>query len=334
MTLLEVKNLSIDFAAPATTKGSGCIPVVQDISFDIKAGETLAVVGESGCGKSVTALSLLNLIPNPPGKVTKGTALFKGKNIFSLNNKELCHLRGNQIAMIFQEPMSSLNPVMTIGNQIAEPIRNHFRVTKKEALKQALLLLEKVQIPDAATRLKLYPHQLSGGMCQRVMIAIALACNPEIIIADEPTTALDVTIQAQLLCLMKKLTQEKQTALILITHNLGIVAQYADRVQVMYAGRIVEKATATELYKNPRHPYTLGLLNSVPRLDNGEKQKLIPIPGQPPNFLDLPPGCPFHPRCRFRIEKCMCQAPPFAPVTDSHETACWVNISKKDSADA
>jgi oligopeptide transport system ATP-binding protein len=323
MPLLEVKNLHTHFFTE-----DGIVKAVDGISYDLYEGETLGLVGESGCGKTVSALSVIRLIPNPPGKVVEGEILFEGRNLLALSEDEICDVRGNRIAMIFQEPMTSLNPVLTIGRQIAEPMELHLGMSKDDALSKSITLLEEVQIPEARTRITAYPHLFSGGMRQRAMIAMGLGCNPTLIIADEPTTALDVTIQAQLLELLKGLTQEFGTALIIITHNLGVVARYADRVNVMYAGRIVEKGTAREIYGDPRHPYTIGLMASVPRLDQDMKEKLVPIEGQPPDLLAVPKGCAFHPRCTYAIERCRQEVPILKSVTEKHETACWVNVKQ------
>ena len=322
--LLEVKNLSTHFFTE-----DGLIKAVDGISYDLNEGETLGLVGESGCGKSVSALSLLRLIPNPPGKIVSGQVFFEGQDLLKLSEDEICSVRGNRMAMIFQEPMTSLNPVLTIGRQVMEPMELHKGMSKVEALMECLRLLTKVHIPEPRTRVNAYPHQFSGGMRQRAMIAMGLSCDPRLIIADEPTTALDVTIQAQLLELMKGLTRDFGTALIIITHNLGVVARYADRVNVMYAGRFVEKATARDLYKDPLHPYTIGLMASVPRLDQDVKQKLLPVEGQPPDLLSLPAGCAFHPRCSHRVEKCMEEAPRLKTVADNHEIACWVDVRER-----
>ena len=319
--LLSVKNLSVHFVT-----GSGTVKAVDRISYGLNAGETLGIVGESGCGKSVSALSLLRLIPNPPGKIVSGEILFDGRDLLKASKEEICNIRGNKIAMIFQEPMTSLNPVLTIGHQVREPLLVHKRMGKKQAAAEAIKALKKVHIPDSDRRFAEYPHQFSGGMRQRTMVAMGLTCAPKIIIADEPTTALDVTIQAQLLRLMKQLTTETGAALILITHNLGIIARYADRVNVMYAGRIVEKASAADLYKSPKHPYTIGLMASVPKLDQDVKTRLHPIEGQPPDLADMPQGCAFHPRCRYRVEKCCVKSPQLRIVSHDHEIACWIDV--------
>jgi oligopeptide transport system ATP-binding protein len=321
--LLSVKNLSTHFFTR-----DGIVKAVNDISYDINEGEILGLVGESGCGKSVSALSLLGLIPNPPGKIVNGEIIFEGRDLMKLSNDEICKVRGHRIAIIFQEPMTSLNPVLTIGDQIKEPITLHKGLTREDALKKTLKLLNKVHISQGKTRANAYPHEFSGGMQQRVMIAMGISCSPRLIIADEPTTALDVTIQNQLLELMKQLSVDSGSALLLITHNLGIVARYADRVNVMYAGQIVEKAVTRDLYRDPRHPYTIGLMASVPRLDQDVRKKLVPIEGQPPDLIHLPPGCPFMPRCKYRIERCGTQNPKLTPVSENHETACWVDVKK------
>ena len=322
--LLEVKNLSTHFFTD-----DGLVKAVDNISYSLNEGETLGLVGESGCGKSVSALSLLRLIPNPPGKIVSGKVIFEDHDLLTLSEDEICRIRGNRMAMIFQEPMTSLNPVMSIGRQLMEPMEIHCHMTREEIQERCIDLLKRVHIPEASTRMNAYPHHFSGGMLQRAMIAMGLACNPRLIIADEPTTALDVTIQAQLLELMKDLTREFGTALIIITHNLGIIARYADRVNVMYAGRIVEKSTAMDLYKNPRHPYTIGLMASVPRLDQDMKKKLEPIEGQPPDLIHLPSGCSFHPRCGYRIERCLNETPELKTVNENHEIACWVDVKKQ-----
>ncbi|MGO9017916.1 MAG: ABC transporter ATP-binding protein [Syntrophobacteraceae bacterium] len=321
--LLEIKNLSTHFFTD-----DGLIKAVDNISYDICDGETVGIVGESGCGKSVSALSLLRLIPNPPGKIVSGEMFFEGRDLVKLTENEMSEVRGNKIAMIFQEPMNTLNPVRTIGWQISEPMEIHLGMSRKEGLKKCVQLLADVKIPEPSVRLNSYPHLLSGGMRQRAVIAMGLACNPRLIIADEPTTALDVTTQAQLLELMKNLTRDFGTALIIITHNLGIVARYADRINVMYAGRLIEKGTAKDIFKNPRHPYTEGLLASVPRLDLDTKKKLVPIEGQPPDFLHIPRGCSFHPRCVYAFDRCRVETPELIPILERHEAACWRNVKR------
>jgi oligopeptide/dipeptide ABC transporter ATP-binding protein len=317
--LLDVINLSTHFFTPR-----GILKAVDNVSFRVENGETLALVGESGSGKSVAALSLLNLIPNPPGKITSGEIFFEGKDILKLSSEEIRKIRGNRIAMIFQEPMTSLNPVLTIGDQVMEPIIHHKGISKAETAQACWQLLEKVHIPDPKMRAKSYPHMLSGGMKQRSVIAMGLSCSPSLIIADEPTTALDVTIQAQLLELMKQLTRDMGTSMILITHDLGIVARYADRVNVMYAGHIVEKASVKELYANPGHPYTMALMASVPRIDHDFKKKLKPIQGNPPDLLNIPKGCAFHPRCNQKRNICMEVSPKLKLMDNNHEIACWI----------
>ena len=320
LPLLRVRDLSVSFRTPR-----GTVRAVDSLSFDLAAGETLAIVGESGSGKSVTALSLLRLIPDPPGRIDSGEVLFDGRDLLKLDDAAIRAIRGDRIAMIFQEPMSSLNPVLTVGMQVAEPIQLHRKASWASAYEKATALLSKVSIPDAASRLRSYPHQYSGGMRQRVMIAMALACQPQLIIADEPTTALDVTVQAQILSILKQLTKEANSALILITHDLGVVARYADRVAVMYGGRIVETASAADLYARPRHPYTRGLMASVPRLDDGEKKRLVPIDGQPPDLAQLPPGCAFAPRCRQAFGRCRAERPVLESAATLHRKACFAD---------
>ena len=316
--LLQVRNLTTRFNTER-----GPVTAVDDVSLEVNAGETVAIVGESGSGKSVTALSIMRLIPSPPGRIEAGSVMFEGQDLLKLNDAAIRSIRGNRIAMIFQEPMSSLNPALTVGLQVAEPAQLHRGVTWSRALDMAKELLSRVRIPDAASRLASYPHQYSGGMRQRVMIAMALACQPRLIIADEPTTALDVTVQAQILDLLKELTRETGSSLLLITHDLGVVARYADRVAVMYGGRIVESAPARVLYKAPRHPYTLGLMASIPRLDGAAGRPLVPIDGQPPDLALLPPGCAFSPRCRSVTAICHTDRPPLAPVGEQHLKACF-----------
>ena len=303
--LLQVRNLRTSFNTP-----DGKITAVAGVTFDIHHGETLGLVGESGCGKSVTALSIMQLVPNPPGVIEQGEVMFDGTDLLKLSNKEMQAVRGSGIGMIFQEPMSSLNPVLSIGRQITEPLEVHLELGKAAALDRAAELLNMVGIADSRQRLDDYPHQLSGGQRQRVMIAIALSCEPKLLIADEATTALDVTIQAQILELMKNLTSQLGTALLIITHNLGIIARYADRLNVMYAGKIRESGTAEQVYLNPAHPYTIGLLNSVPRLDRPATDRLDPIPGEIPDPSDLPTGCAFRPRCRWATTQCEVDEPP------------------------
>ena len=319
--LLQVDKLQTVFR-----QGRRQVKAVDGISFSVARGETLAIVGESGSGKSVTAMSLLRLIPSPPGEIVDGDVFFDGRNLLDMSEDELRDIRGNEVAMIFQEPMTSLNPVLTVRQQLSEPMRVHRKVKEQDIEARCLDLLRQVRIPDPETRLDAYPHQFSGGMRQRVMIAMALACEPRLLIADEPTTALDVTVQAQILELLKDLTREHGSSMILITHDLGVVARYADRINVMYAGRMVESGTALEIFEQPRHPYTLGLINSMPRLDASEKARLMPIEGQPPDLGNLPPGCAFHPRCPFAVEQCRQEAPPLEPYQGHHLKACWVNV--------
>ena len=316
--LLEVKGLQTQFATEA-----GTVKAVDNISYDVNAGETVAIVGESGSGKSVGALSILRLIPDPPGRIIGGEILFEGQDLLTLSDEEIRHIRGRKISMVFQEPMTSLNPVLSIGMQLTETMILHLGINKEDADKRAVQLLGKVGISEPERRLRQYPHHLSGGMRQRVMIALALSCDPKLIIADEPTTALDVTIQAQILELMKNLTRELGVALIVITHNLGVVARYADRVNVMYAGKIVEMGTAEQIYHQPRHPYTIGLLNSVPRMDLPRGHKLIPIEGSPPDLTRLDDGCSYRPRCRWKIDRCEREYPPLGDVGDGQSSACW-----------
>jgi oligopeptide transport system ATP-binding protein len=316
--LLEVRSLVTQFS----TSG-GLVRAVDGVSWDVAEGETVALVGESGCGKSVSALSIMRLVAAPAGRIVGGEILFRGRDLLKLSEEEMRRVRGREIAMIFQEPMTSLNPVLTIGRQLTEGLEIHLGMSTADARRRAVELMGMVGIPDPARRLAQYPHQFSGGMRQRMMIAMALACNPALILADEPTTALDVTIQAQILELMKDLSRRLRVAMLVITHNLGVVARYADRVNVMYAGRIVERGSARELYRNPRHPYTVGLLGSVPRLDEPRKARLAPIEGQPPDLTRLPDGCSFTPRCRFRVERCSAEAPGLRPAGDAHVTACW-----------
>jgi oligopeptide/dipeptide ABC transporter ATP-binding protein len=315
--LLEVNNLKTYFF----TRG-GVVKAVDDVSFTIKPGETLGVVGESGCGKSVTALSVMRLVAEPPGKIVDGEILFNGENILEKSQDELTNLRGSKISMIFQDPMTSLNPVFTVGYQIAETVKRHRKdVNNDQAWKRAVEMLDLVRIPDARRRAKNYPHEFSGGMRQRVMIAIALACNPQLLIADEPTTALDVTIQAQILELMKGLSHEFGTAVMLITHDLGVVAGTCEHVNVMYAGHVVESAPVKQIFETPAHPYTVGLLNSIPRLDEPRGSRLTPIQGQPPDLTDPPPGCPYAPRCPKVQDRCRRERPELQPVGRGEQVA-------------
>jgi len=299
------------------------VHAVGGITYTVETGEAVAIVGESGCGKSVGAMSILRLIPEPPGRIVKGEVLFEGRDLLKLSNAEIRDVRGRDIAMIFQEPMTSLNPVFSVGRQLTETLLRHTDMKASQANERALELLIQVGISDPERRLEQYPHHLSGGMRQRVMIAMALACDPKLIIADEPTTALDVTIQAQILELMKGLSERLGVAQLIITHNLGVVARYAKRVNVMYAGKIVEMGLAKDIYHNPSHPYTLGLLASVPRLDQVRGTKLIPIEGQPPDLARLDEGCAFRPRCRFSTERCAQEIPELKTVSGEHQSACW-----------
>ncbi|MBE5395337.1 ABC transporter ATP-binding protein [Brevibacillus borstelensis] len=314
--LLEVKHLQTHFKTE-----DGVVPSVNGVSFSVAKGETLAIVGESGCGKSVTSLSIMGLVA-PPGEVVGGEIWLEGQNLLALSKKELRKLRGNKLSMIFQEPMTSLNPVFTIGNQLGEVFRQHRQMDKKEARAHSVEMLEHVGIPNAEKIVDSFPHQLSGGMRQRVMIAMALACNPALLIADEPTTALDVTIQAQILELLKKLNKEFQTGVILITHDLGVVAEMADRVVVMYAGEVVEQADVFSLFAEPKHPYTKGLLGSLPKLDEN-REELDSIPGSVPNPLDMPGGCAFHPRCPAATEECKQNKPQLQEVALNHLARCF-----------
>jgi oligopeptide/dipeptide ABC transporter ATP-binding protein len=318
-TLLEVKDLKTHFFTY-----SGVVKAVDGVSYDVEEGETLGLVGESGCGKSVSALSIMRLVATPPGRIVDGEIIFDGRDLLKLSDKEMRQIRGNQISMVFQEPMTSLNPVLTIERQLTESLQLHLSMKKQEARQEAIRRLEEVGIPDPESRVKQYPHQFSGGMRQRVMIAMALSCNPKLIIADEPTTALDVTIQAQILEVMKNLSKERGVSLIVITHNLGVVARYADRVNIMYAGRVIERGSAAEIYRNPKHPYTMGLLNSVPRLDLPRREKLDPIEGQPPDLIALPQGCSFRDRCRYSIDRCAEEPPPLRSIQGEHLAACFV----------
>ena len=327
-TLLKVRDLETHFKTP-----EGIVHAVNGVSFYIKEGETLGVVGESGCGKSVSMLSCLQLIPSPPGKVVAGEALFRGKDLLKMDAKDIRHVRGGQISMVFQDPMTSLNPVMTIGKQMAEPLMLHLNLTKEQARHRSIELLEMVGIPRAGERLKDYPHQYSGGMRQRVMIAMALSCNPQILIADEPTTALDVTIQAQIVDLVKRLRDELGMAIIWITHDLGVVANIAHRVMVMYGGFVIEEADVRDLYADPRHPYTLGLLGSLPKIHEDVHRKLFSIEGMPPILYQTPRSCPFAPRCTYAIERCWQENPLLEPVTDGHRVACWVDTMNGDQVE-
>jgi len=315
--LLDVENLEVRFW---TRRGT--VHAVNSISFTLSPGETLGIVGESGCGKSVTALALMGILPRA-GRVTAGTVRYDGRDLYTQSDSEWQRFRGKEIAMIFQDPMTSLNPVLTVGSQLREAIDAHLDLSKGESSDRVVELLDRVGIPHAKARAKDYPHQFSGGMRQRVMIAIALACEPKVLIADEPTTALDVTIQAQILDLLRDLVTERDTALILITHDLGVVAGMCERIQVMYAGTVIETGSARRIFASPRHPYTLGLLQSVPRLDTGRRQALQPIEGSPPNMLTEPTSCPFAPRCRYAQEDCLAALPLLRNVGPEQRAACF-----------
>ncbi len=320
--LLKVENLSTEFR----TEG-GVVKAVDDISFEVRTGETFALVGESGCGKSVTALSIMRLIPSPPGEITAGRVMFDGQDLLRIPNKAMRAIRGSKIGMIFQEPMSSLNPVLTIQSQLSEPLKIHMDLSGKAANARAEELINMVGIPDAKTRLNQYPHELSGGQRQRIMIAMAMSCTPRLLIADEATTALDVTIQAQILDLMQDVTEQTGAALLIITHNLGIVARYADKVAVMYAGKLREVSGAAELYAEPQHPYTVGLLRSVPRLDADKGAPLTPIAGEIPDLTDLPGGCAFNPRCKWAVDRCRVEDPVLEEVSPGRQVACFEHAS-------
>jgi len=320
-TLLEVKGLETRFYTQ-----DGVVKAVNGISYTLNEGETLAIVGESGCGKSVGVLSLLRLIPEPPGKVTGGQAVFMGRDLLKMDKEAIRQVRGKEMAMIFQDPMTSLNPVLTISRQITEALELHMGMDKHQAKNRAVELLEMVNIPEAGQRIDDYPHQFSGGMRQRVMIAMALSCMPQILIADEPTTALDVTIQAQIVELVKRLRDELGMAIIWITHDLGVVAGLAEKVIVMYAGSIVEEAPVEDLYGMPSHPYTIGLLGSLPRVDLIRDERLTSIEGMPPDLIALPDGCPFAARCDFVIDRCLTDVPPLMQVAPGHKSACWIDV--------
>lgn len=322
--LLEVKNLKTHFYTE-----DGIVPAVNGVDFSLKPGQTLGIVGESGCGKSITSMSIMRLIPTPPGKIVDGEIIFDDKNIVKLSEAEMRKIRGNDIAMIFQEPMTSLNPVYTIGSQIMEAIMLHQNMDKKAAREKCIEMLNLVGIPRAAEVVDDYPHQFSGGMRQRAMIAMALSCNPKLLIADEPTTALDVTIQAQIIELMKELKEKLNTAIMLITHDLGVVAEMADHVIVMYAGRVVEEANVVDLFKDPKHPYTVGLMKSKPSLEGGAK-RLDVIPGSVPNPLAMPKGCSFHPRCSHAMEICQKQIPELEEISLGRKVRCWLYTSERE----
>jgi len=316
--LLSINDLVVEFKTE-----DGVVHAVDGVSYDLFPGEILGIVGESGSGKSVSTLALLGLIPQPPGRIVSGTAMFKGQDLLRLKKRELRRVRGNEVAMVFQDPMTSLNPVLTVGNQLGEAIKTHFPDEKDDVVKQKVIdLLTLVGVPNPAQRYSQYPHEFSGGMRQRAMIAMAISNSPSLLIADEPTTALDVTIQAQVLEVLKRVQQETDAATILITHDLGIVAEMCDRVLVMYAGHIVESGTVETIFRSPRHPYTIGLMNSLPKLTEDEEW-LEPITGAPPSLINLPPGCPFHPRCFLARERCRQENPPLAAVEGSdHKSAC------------
>ncbi len=319
--MLEVKELKTIFSTQ-----DGVVNAVNGISYSLQPGEALGIVGESGCGKSVSVLSIMGLIPDPPGKIAGGEVWFQGTDLLKVSSREIREIRGNRIALIFQDPLTSLNPVLTIGRQISEAILLHTEMNKKQARQHTVELLNMVGIPEAENRLNNYPHQFSGGMRQRVMIAMALSCDPQLLIADEPTTALDVTIQAQIVDLVKKLRDELGMAVIWITHDLGVVAGFVDKVIVMYAGHIVEAAPLKEFYAKPSHPYSIGLLGSLPRLDSKTHQKLISIDGLPPDLIDVPDCCPFVSRCKYAIDRCAHENPSLRDLNPDHQIACWVDV--------
>jgi len=320
--VLEVHNLSTHFFTD-----DGVVKAVRDISFNVMPGETLGIVGESGCGKSVTAMSVLGLVQRP-GRVVNGEIVFKGKDLLKINKEQLRNIRGRDIAMIFQDPLSSLNPVLKVGYQIDEAMYAHDKIEREKVEQRAIDLLKQVRVSDAARRVKDYPHQFSGGMRQRAMIAMGVSNRPDLLIADEPTTALDVTVQAQILELLRDLNEQTGTAIILITHNLGVVAGLCKRVLVMYAGEIVEEGTAEQIFEKPQHPYTWSLLRSVPRIDSQKRSRLLSIEGLPPDLIDLPAGCKFNPRCPFRIERCFTESPPIEDVGSAQRAACWVTMER------
>jgi oligopeptide/dipeptide ABC transporter ATP-binding protein len=320
--LLDVNDLQVQFHTP-----EGTVYAVNGITYRIHEGEAVAVVGESGCGKSVSMMSILGLIPVPPGEIVAGKATWLGKDLLKLSEEELEQVRGGEIGMIFQDPMTSLNPVLSVELQLTEALRKHYQMDLEQARNRAVELLELVGIPDAKRRIREYPHQFSGGMRQRVMIAMMLACNPVLLIADEPTTALDVTIQAQIVDLVMRMREKMGMAMIWITHDLGVVAGLADRVIVMYAGYIVEEGPVDDLYERPLHPYTMALLSALPRVDKRREQRLKSIPGAPPSLLVKPHGCPFAPRCDYVFESCLAEMPPLMLVDANHHAACWINVS-------
>lgn len=319
--ILEIKGLRTHFFTD-----HGEVPAVDGVDLYVREGEVLGIVGESGCGKSVTSLSVMQLIPHPPGKIVGGSILFKGEDLVGIPEKRMRKIRGNEVAMIFQEPMTSLNPVYTIGDQIGETVRLHRHLSKKEAKAHSIEMLRKVGIPRPEQIINEYPHQLSGGMRQRVMIAMAMSCEPKLLIADEPTTALDVTIQAQILDLLRKLNEESGTAIMMITHDLGVVAELCDRVVVMYAGKVIEEGDVRSIFKKPQHPYTKGLIQSVPNLEV-KRNRLYSIPGNVPTPGDFPKGCRFAPRCEYAIEQCLVELPSLLEVDSGHRSRCWLNQS-------
>jgi oligopeptide transport system ATP-binding protein len=319
--ILEIKDLRTRFHI-----AEGTVYAVNGVSFFLHEGETLGVVGESGCGKSVTMMSIMGLIPIPPGEITSGQALYQGKDLLKLNESEMVEIRGKEIAMVFQDPMTAFNPVLSIGRQLGEPLRVHLGMNKEEIRERSIMLLDQVGIPEPGNRLMDYPHQFSGGMRQRAMIAMALSCSPSILIADEPTTALDVTIQAQIVELVQSIRTSMNMSVIWITHDLGVVAEIAERVLVMYAGFIVEEARVEALYEDPRHPYTQALLAALPRVDRRREKRLQSIPGAPPNLLVAPAGCPFMQRCQFAFEHCKVEMPPLVQVAPNHQAACWLDV--------
>jgi len=318
-TILEVKNLKTYFSTD-----DGIVKAVDDVSFTLAKGETLGIVGESGCGKSVSSLSVMRLIPSPPGRIMSGEILLDGASVLAMDKRELRELRGGRISMIFQDPMTCLNPFLRISTQLMETLRLHQRLGKRDAKAKAIEMLRMVGIPKPERRIDDYPHQFSGGMRQRVMIAMALSCNPEVLIADEPTTALDVTIQAQILEIIKELSRKLGTAVVLITHDLGVVSGMCDRINVMYAGRVVERGATDAIFGDPKHPYTRGLIHSVPRLDRGTGERLFSIPGTPPSLIDMPECCPFHPRCEHAMEVCRKQYPSETDFGADHRAHCWL----------
>jgi oligopeptide/dipeptide ABC transporter ATP-binding protein len=325
--LLQVEDLKTYFKTYR-----GLVKAVDGVSFNINESEIVGLVGESGCGKTVSMLSVMQLIASPPGKIVGGKVIFEGRDLLELDSedKQMRSIRGGKIAMVFQEPMTSLNPVLTVCRQLTETLELHLNMDKQAARERAIELLKMVDIPDAKSRIDDYPHQFSGGMRQRVMIAMAISCNPKIIIADEPTTAVDVTTQAQLLELMKEMVARLNTSLVIITHNLGVVARYAQRIYVMYAGRIVESGTSDDIFVTPRHPYTIGLLSCVPRLDEDQGRKLVPIDGLPPNLISMPATCAFLPRCTYRVERCMLEPwPDLKAIDGEHKVRCYVDTQEK-----